>query len=229
MHNQTYDDLKDACRKEPGCPVCTLVYKSLGRYVDSLFYESMMDPAARDRLRESYGFCFEHAWLAIDSGLADALGLAILYDDACGALARALPPGDNPKLSNKDVLKAIAAKRPCPLCRQQDETLKRLIGVLGEAFGREDFHEAFQQSGGLCLPHLQMVLPQVHKREGLAVLVEHQRKVLNGLKNELTEFIRKNDYRFRSEGFGAERDSYKRAAGVIAGKARPKRKYSMDE
>jgi hypothetical protein len=33
----------------------------------------------------------------------------------------------------------------------------------------------------------------------------------------LAEFIRKNDYRFRNEAFGEERDSYRRAIEMIAG------------
>jgi hypothetical protein len=37
------------------------------------------------------------------------------------------------------------------------------------------------------------------------------------LNDELTEFIRKNDYRFSKEGMGAERDSWKRAAAALVG------------
>ncbi len=36
----------------------------------------------------------------------------------------------------------------------------------------------------------------------------------------LAEFIRKSDYRFRDEAIGKEGDSYKRAADMIKGKHR---------
>jgi hypothetical protein len=40
------------------------------------------------------------------------------------------------------------------------------------------------------------------------------------LRAELGEFIRKNDYRFINEGFGAERDAWRRAVATGAGKKR---------
>src|SRR5687767_11547818 len=72
--------LLEACR-EPGCPVCRLEQRSVERYLDSQFYESVNNPAWRDRLRASLGFCQEHAWLAVDQRLGDALGFAIIYRD----------------------------------------------------------------------------------------------------------------------------------------------------
>jgi hypothetical protein len=38
------------------------------------------------------------------------------------------------------------------------------------------------------------------------------------LRAELGEFIRKNDYRFIHEGFGTERDSWRRAVAMGAGR-----------
>ena len=43
------------------------------------------------------------------------------------------------------------------------------------------------------------------------------RKKLEGLREELTEFIRKNDYRFKDEVMGAEGDSWRRAIVRLIG------------
>jgi hypothetical protein len=51
----------------------------------------------------------------------------------------------------------------------------------------------------------------------LAQLVDLQRRTMGELRDELAEFIRKNDYRFRHEGFGKEGDSWLRAIGIICG------------
>ena len=48
----------------------------------------------------------------------------------------------------------------------------------------------------------------------MSIHVEKMKK----LRAELGEFIRKNDYRFIHEGFGAERDSWRRAVVMGAGK-----------
>jgi len=43
------------------------------------------------------------------------------------------------------------------------------------------------------------------------------REKLESLHRELAEFIRKNDYRFKDEGFGTESDSWKRAVHKLTG------------
>jgi hypothetical protein len=49
-------------------------------------------------------------------------------------------------------------------------------------------------------------------------LLALQRECLQRLHDELTEFIRKNDYRFSGEGMGPGRDSWVRAVEIVAGK-----------
>jgi hypothetical protein len=46
---------------------------------------------------------------------------------------------------------------------------------------------------------------------------------MESLRAELAEFIRKNDYRFRNEVFGPERDSYQCTIDVVTGKKHLKR------
>ena len=50
--------------------------------------------------------------------------------------------------------------------------------------------------------------------ESVQVLLELASDRWGKLPDELTEFIRKNDYRFSKEGFGEERDSWLRASAV---------------
>ena len=49
-------------------------------------------------------------------------------------------------------------------------------------------------------------------------LREVQRACLESLLAELSEFIRKHDYRFTGEGMGAEGTSWIRAVEMVAGK-----------
>jgi hypothetical protein len=50
-----------------------------------------------------------------------------------------------------------------------------------------------------------------------AQLVAAQRAIWSRLNDELEEFLRKNDYRFQKEPFGAERDSWQRAISALSG------------
>ena len=48
-------------------------------------------------------------------------------------------------------------------------------------------------------------------------LITIHREKLETLRDELAEFIRKNDYQIIREGFGAEGDAWLRAIGTIVG------------
>jgi hypothetical protein len=65
--------------------------------------------------------------------------------------------------------------------------------------------------------HLRLALEAVSDGDAYAVLLAISRKQLEALNAELAEFIRKNDYRFRDEGFGNEGDAWKRALSKISG------------
>ncbi len=75
-----YLDLIEAC-KQTDCPICIVSQKAVEHYLNALFYEQVNDVQVRQALRTSLGFCHEHAWLAVNSEVGDALGLAIIYHD----------------------------------------------------------------------------------------------------------------------------------------------------
>ena len=198
-------DLRLACRKQ-GCPVCLVTQQAAARHIELTFHESMLDPDARRKLVRSLGFCYEHAWLT------DALGQAIIYKDLVKEMLAMLPrPTDK---------RPIPEPKPCPACESAATTLRLLIESLPTALGDPAFVEEYQKSSGLCLPHLRTILEKVSPRER-EILLAHQKLRLEGLMGELAEFIRKNDYRFKDEGYGSEADAHLRAAELVVGKRRP--------
>ena len=59
------------------------------------------------------------------------------------------------------------------------------------------------------------IIAQLEKEQ--AATVAAQRAVWERLNGELEEFLRKSDYRFQKEPFGAEKDSWQRAISAISG------------
>jgi hypothetical protein len=220
---QTIYELRLACHK-PGCPVCTLVQRAGARYIEGTFNESMLDPGIRQNLAESMGFCYEHTWQSIDLKLSDALGHAILYQDLVKHVLNTI--AENEKNPGQQLASALDHVMGCPACRIEEDTLERIIDSLVAALRDPDFVAEFQQSNGLCLPHLKQLVPKLDQKRQAAVL-GHQRARMESLKGELAEFIRKCDYRFRDEVIGKEGDSYKRAADMIKGKHRPDNKKDL--
>jgi len=104
-------------------------------------------------------------------------------------------------------------------CAQRDEAERRFLGTLLEHLEAGELRGEYTDSSGLCLPHLERALrsapPQARR-----FLVEAESEKLNRLVGELSEIIRKNDYRFRDEPWGAERDAGVRSTGKLKGEKR---------
>jgi len=233
MASSTTYDLIQAC-KQPGCPVCRVEQASVDRYIDNLFYESVNDIQLRERLRASMGFCHEHAWLAVDKRLGNALGFAIIYHDVINNTLKQLENNVTPPATKhwstlikqipeqvsamaQRVLYALTPHKHCIVCLQRDKTLHTLISSFTESLDDPEMTNALLSSDGLCLPHLKKTFESVRDLETSNFLLSTHREKLESLRDELKEFIRKNDYRFKDEGFGAEGDSWKRAVSKVIG------------
>jgi hypothetical protein len=208
------------------------------RYLDRKFYENVNTLAWRDQLRASLGFCHEHAWLAANKRLGDALGFSIIYRDIVNSVLAQLSDKDNtvsashkwtsslqkiPEAARKLIEKTLTAFTPrkrCPVCEHRDETTRRVLSVLVEELEKPQMSDALEASDGLCLPHLRMTLEQVKEVSACETLINLHREKLENLSAELGEFIRKNDYQAIKEGFGREGDAWLRAISMIAGSRR---------
>ena len=234
IKNITYLDLIEACGK-PGCLVCTLTQEMVESYIRMLFHEHINDPPSRDKLRYSYGLCYQHSWLAIDGQLGNALGVAIISHDVIGKLLQDLSEldvdqGRFAKLkklvqngAGKDQRQSwLIPEKECPVCLHQELVEERVLKTLVGSIQKKELSKAIQESDGLCLPHLRQSLVRSASTESLQRLLSLARERWSKLQDELSEFIRKNDYRFSKEGFGVERNSWLRATEALKGN-RPKR------
>jgi hypothetical protein len=233
MPSVTSHKLMEACR-EPGCPICRLEQQGIERYLDNQFYENVNSPAWRDQLRASQGFCHEHAWLAVEKRLGDALGFSIVYHDLVNNVIKSLndkstahaarrrasvlgPIPESVRSRVEGMLDALTPRKRCPACEHREELTRRFLSVLVEDLPTPTMTEALQASEGLCLPHLGLAVGYVKDVTVYEMLLTIHRTKLEGLKNELAEFIRKNDYQVIQEGFGSEGDAWLRAIRLMVG------------
>jgi len=213
-----YFDLMKAC-SEPGCPVCRVSLELARHYVDGILYEYVNDPDIRDEIRKSRGYCNEHAWWMLDVRGA-GLGIAIFQRDVVQTvleLIETLPDGRNARQSAQELLERLQPTAECPVCAQRRTMEDFMLDTLLQHIGDEELAAALAGSAGLCLPHFSRALERVDDAEALKQLVALQRHTVTELRDDLAEFLRKNDYRFRDEGFGKEGDSWRRAIGIVSG------------
>ncbi len=228
----SYFKLCEALRHS-GCPICNLVERDSFRYLDALLYERVNDVGTRQELRKSLGFCNWHAWQAL--GISNcALGLAIIYEDILGLIIEKLGEAQNhfPLSSANSFWSRLFSKKEeekgekiskrksvfCPVCRHVQLFEEHYLAILLDYFEEEEFREAVGESAGMCFNHLQEVIKKFPNHKNLPLLMTRQMKIYEGLRQELAEFIRKQDYQHRHEPVGREIDSWKRALEMVTGK-----------
>ncbi len=209
MPSSTFHDLVESCGKS-GCPVCRVEQRTLERYIENLFYESVNDIKTRERLRASLGFCREHARTALDRRLGNALGFAIIYQDVITNILRGLEKNS----TDPNILKP---HRHCIVCHEQEKTTQLVVSALVDGLAEPKLADALRSSDGLCIPHLKKAFESVRDTAVSELLRSIHFGKLESLNGELAEFLRKNDYRFKDEGFGAEGDSWLRAVNKLTG------------
>lgn len=234
----SYFELLDAC-KEPGCPICRLGQRSAQRHLTNLIYDGVNDVPTRATLRESYGYCHEHAWLLPESGESAPLGIAIIHRDILNTLRtqlgqerynkerrtslRAAVAGAlSPNLANgsPDRTRHLPPKAICPACERRMEAEHLAFASLLEALDKNDqpMHSALESSDGLCISHLRQALNAARSQQAFDALVAITKAQLSSLIDDLDEFIRKNDHRFREEKISsAEKDSWQKALQRTSG------------
>lgn len=229
-------ELISAC-EQPGCPVCRLVERSVAGLLRSFFYEKVNDREVRARLRASLGFCSEHARQILEMDLGDALGSAIVYHDILTNILRNFPTPDEKPVNDTGLagllrrmpssmmagasrlVRALTPQQPCPVCKESERANQAYVVELAVGLKDEPLSTALAGSDGLCFLHLRQVAGLVKDEGVFTFLVENHRARLTALNEELAEFIRKNDYRFRGERFGAESDSWRRALEWVSAAA----------
>ena len=217
-----YFEVRDALATE-GCAFCSLVARSLNRYVSALLYESVNSPPMRQRLRDSYGFCAIHSEMVRVA--RSASGAAIIQRDLLQTLARRLGEEQSaPSSWLEDLFRPpkatkisqLAPDSVCAVCIVAEERERDYVDVLLAHLDDAEMIAAFRQSSGLCLPHLRTALGRAQPLQAGRLKAE-QLVIWQRLIAELDEFIRKLDYRFSHEPMGDEGDAWIRALALVAG------------
>ncbi len=224
---------------QPGCPVCRWSNISVERQLKGLIFDSVNDVDTRLGIRESLGFCPEHAWQLPESEDNAPLGIAFIYRDVLNTVNKSLDkisfsqskaaflksklwPRNTPahaEAKNASIAANLFAVEPCPACVRKKEMAGLAITAVVETLAEKDVRmtAAMHKTDGFCFPHLRVALDTAPNEATFQLLVQTHQAKLAALIAELDEFIRKNDYRFQHEGFDAEADSWRRALSLMVG------------
>ena len=222
-------DLEDAFSKG-GCPVCSLLIRYDERSFDSLLYEFVNDVGVRDGIRRTLGFCNYHAWVLhqvatdltpkkLSVGMGQT-GIAIIYLDLVETLVKRLKAISSS--TSKRHAKTLATRSKstgtvCPMCSARAQFELWYLESILRNIAVKDFAEKYAACDGLCAIHLLRALELSGFDGNKRALASAEIRRLEELSVDLHEFWRKHDYRYASEGFGKEGDSWLRALRKISG------------
>jgi hypothetical protein len=224
-----YFELLEAQAKA-GCPICRLVYKATDRYLDSLLYEAVLDPAVSAKLKQAQGFCSEHVKM-LGRRPGRALGIALIYRDIIRA-AILTAEKNRPEKASRGLKALFRKSQPgsiiasklrtpqvCPACQIGAESERNNLELLLVHIEDAQFQKGYADGEGLCLVHLIGVLELARTPDEVHSIIDPQVARYRIMLHELDEFIRKRDHRFRLEPMGDEGDVWLRVMNAIVGGA----------
>jgi hypothetical protein len=213
-----YFRLVEACDRA-GCPVCAYLDEDSRRQILTLFDEHVTDVATRRRLRDAWGLCNWHTWLALDTR-ATATGVAIVYEDllrVChdrfqaasdapadrrpGFLTRARRRlgglvGRRPPPAARARAVAAYRERPrCTVCTTLRTTEAQCLDTVVDFADDPELERAYDRSAGLCVPHLVAATERGPATPGVETLVRRTLSKWQGLRGALEQFVAKHEYR----------------------------------
>lgn len=220
-------DTFEECVADPGlgCPFCRLYNKLEENEVDTLLGAALMEPDIRIETNKK-GFCDVH--FARLLGGKNRLGLGLITESHLDTLKKDLNEGAIPSLlgqSGKKMSKRLGElSESCYVCDRIDYNFTRMLTNAVLFYGEDEkFRENVGKVSYICLPHLRMLLSRA-KDEMKKGYGDFAKKVsaptlsyLDGLKDDVSLFCKKFDYRYDSEPWGNSKDSVERAGKFLCG------------
>jgi hypothetical protein len=194
------------------CPLCRVVHKTDREYVWQFSEEGFGSEETMAKVAAARGFCPHHAGMltAIDQQVKSMLGVSTIYVELMADIGR-----DLARLGPSDEVE----RDMCPACVDRDEAVHKNAGyLLAELSARAGtIAELYPWSPGLCFPHFEIVWNRGGTDQVRALVLEVQRRAVEGIERELNEFIRKEGAEARQEPRGDEQDAWQRALWLTAG------------
>ncbi|MBQ9735203.1 MAG: hypothetical protein IJV96_00270 [Clostridia bacterium] len=224
--NEAFDEVT-AGEGKCECALCVLERRLEENELDLILGASMMEPAIRIKTNAA-GFCRTHYKKML--GMKNRLGLALMLESHLDELKKALSPTPIDALRGKKgehFSRAVAKKEEsCYVCERVAFHMARSMANLAAMYAADEaFRKKYEKAPLLCLPHARAVLEGA-KRElsgkSLAAFTDVTLGIafryMDALREDVSFFCKKFDYRYADEPWGNAKDAPVRAADFLTGK-----------
>lgn len=206
------------------CPFCALFDKLERDELDIILGASMMEPDVRAETNK-LGFCKRHFNKMF--GMKNCLGLALMLESHLESLKKELKTGNflSRDIAAKSVERIERLNESCYVCERIEDKIAKMYTTACYLYDEEkEFRKEFESVRYFCLPHYReymLAARRVLDKEGYAELVKAANgKVtdyLDSLKDDISLFCKKFDYRFDDLPWGESKDSVERSIKFLSG------------
>ncbi len=206
------------------CPFCALIAELEKNELEIILGASMMEPEIRSETNR-LGFCPRHFKKMF--GMKNRLGLGLMLESHLESLKKDIKTGNifSRDIAAKSVERIEKLSESCYVCDRIEDKFSKMFVTAAYLYNEEkDFRASFENLRYFCLPHYRqymLVAKRVLDKEGYAELVRAANgKVtayLDSLKDDVSLFCKKFDYRFDDLPWGEAKDSVERSIKFLSG------------
>lgn len=216
--NEAFDD------QSGECPLCLLYEKLQENELSLILGASLMEPEVRVQTNEK-GFCRRHFDMLLSR--KNRLGLALLLESHLEEVKkRAAPGGALQRDKTASPRKKLSElEKSCYICERVSRNFAAVLSTTAYLYeGDGTFRKKFAAAKCLCLPHYRSLLeetPHMHRPYGALLAADAAKIVetcLEKLKNDVSWFCKKFDYRYEDEPWHDAKDAPERAVKFLTSK-----------
>jgi len=212
---------------EAHCPVCRLVLRDSQKDIFNMFQDRINKVDTHLAFRAGRGLCNAHGWQMVATK-GSAITVAVMYESTVFELlkhANQIGPGASGfgRLLGGASVGAAAADKleptgDCILCAGMNRSEEAYLEILATQIRIEEMRRKFAESpGGLCLPHVRLLLRKLNTAQDVRWLLDLQKDKWQNLQDSLKSFIEKNEQNIPHWNMGADGDSWQRAVRYLSG------------
>ena len=206
------------------CPFCALKEKLEQDELEIILGASMMEPDIRQETNKK-GFCKRH--YAKMFNMKNRLGLALMLESHLEKLKKEVTTGNifSRDIAAKSVERVTELEHSCYVCDRIEDKIAKMFTTAAYLFDEErEFRNSFAQVRYFCLPHYKQYMlsaKRVLEKDKYNDLVKAANEkvcaYLESLKDDISLFCKKFDYRFDSLPWGESKDSVERSIKFLGG------------
>ena len=206
-----------AADKSCGCPFCALYNKLENDELELILGASMMEPDVRIRTNKT-GFCRTHYDMMFVR--KNRLGMALTLESHLDQLKKELRDGGlGGGMGNKPIKRIGELENTCYVCERIAFNFEHMVETAVLLWNTDpDFPKKLEAQPYFCLPHYKMFLqygqnklPKKRVQEFAKTVEAIEERYLDELREDVSWFCKKFDYRYNEEPWYNSKDSVDRS------------------